>query len=110
MTLKVASSLHFEVEGCIILATQNVRDQMVPKEQWETRSSDKYKNINHLNIFNQTPMDEINTLEGASSFKLCDETASEESLTNHIELIKLSMVSTTHKKIIKNVTGYPTMF
>ena len=55
-------------------------------------------------------MHEINTLKGASSLKVSDKTASEESLTNHIELIKLSMVSTTHKKIIKNVTGYPTMF
>ena len=110
MTLKVASSLHFEVEGCIILATQNVRDQMVPKEQWETTSSDKDKNINHLNIFNQTPMDEINTLKGASSFKVCNETASEESLTNQIELSKFLVVDTTYKKIITNVTEYTTMY
>ena len=47
-------------------------------------SSDKDKNINNLNIFNQTPMDEINTLKEASSLELCDETISEESLTNHI--------------------------
>ena len=50
---------------------------MVPKEQWETRSSDKDKNIKQLNIFNQTPMDEINTLKGTSSFKVCNEIASE---------------------------------
>ena len=35
-----------------VIGTPNVRDQMVPKEQWETRSSNKDKNINHLNIFN----------------------------------------------------------
>ena len=45
---------------------------MVPKEQLETRSSDKDNNINHLNISNQTPIDEINTLKGASSLKVCD--------------------------------------
>ena len=45
------------------------------------RSSDKDKKINNLKIFNQTPMDEINTLQGVSSFKVFDETASEESLT-----------------------------
>ena len=73
-------------------------------------SSNKEKNINHFNIFNQTPMDEINTLKGASSLKVRDKTANEESLTNQIELSKLSMVSTTHKKIITNVTGYPAMF
>ena len=55
-------------------------------------------------------MYEINTLKGASSLKVSDKTASEESLTNQIELSKLSMVSTTHKKIITNVTGYPAMF
>jgi len=81
----------------------------VPKEQPETRSSDKDDNINHLKIFNQTPIDEINTLKGASSLKVCDETANEESLTNQIELGKLSVVSMTYKKSITNVTEYPTM-
>ena len=55
-------------------------------------------------------MDEINTLKGASSLKVCDETATEKFLTNQIELSKLSVVSTTYKKSIKNVTEYPTMF
>ena len=55
-------------------------------------------------------MYEINTLKGASSLKVSDKTASEESLTNQIELSMLSVVSTTHKKIITKVTGYPTMF
>ena len=55
-------------------------------------------------------MYEINTLKGASSLKVSDKTASEESLTNQIELSKLSVVSTTYTKIITNVTGYPTMF
>ena len=55
-------------------------------------------------------MYEINTLKGASSLKVSDKTASEESLTNQIELSNLSMVSTTHKKIITNVTGYLAMF
>jgi len=63
-----------------------------------------------LNNFNQAPMDEINTLKGASSLKVCDETASEESLTNQIELSKFSVVDTTYKKIITNVIEYPTVF
>ena len=50
----------------------------------ERRSSDKDNNINNLNIFNQTPIDEINTLKGASYLRVCDETTSEEYLTNHI--------------------------
>ena len=45
---------------------------MVPEEELETRSRDKDMNINHLNIFFQTPIDEINTLKGASSLKVCD--------------------------------------
>ena len=53
---------------------------MVPKEQRDTRPSNKDNNINHLNIFNQTPIDEINTIKGASSLKVCDETATEDSL------------------------------
>jgi len=55
-------------------------------------------------------MDKINTLKGASSLKVCDETASEESLTNQIELSKFSVVDTTYKKIITNVIEYPTVF
>ena len=54
-------------------------------------------------------MDEINALKGASSLKVCDETANEESLTNQIELSKLLVVATPYKKIITNVTKYPTM-
>ena len=82
---------------------------MVPMEQLETRSSDKDENINHLKIFSQTPIDEINTLKGTSSLKVCDEIANEESLTNQIELSKLSVVSMTYKKSITNVTVYITM-
>ena len=63
-----------------------------------------------MNNFNQAPMDKINTLKGASSLKVCDETASEESLTNQIELSKFSVVDTTYKKIITNVIEYPTVF
>ena len=55
-------------------------------------------------------MDKINTLKGASSLKVCDETASEESLTNQIELSKFSVVDTTYKNIITNVIEYPTVF
>ena len=54
-------------------------------------------------------MDEIHTYKCTSSLKVCDETANGESLTNHIELSKLSVVSTTYKKSITNVTEYPTM-
>ena len=49
-------------------------------------------------------MDEINTLKGTSSSKVCDKTAKEDSLNNQIELSKLSVVITTYKKIITNVT------
>ena len=94
-------STHKDINVLQVVAIQYVRDQMVPKEQPETRSSDKDENINHLKIFNQIPMDEINALKGASSLKVCDETANEESLTNQIELSKLLVVSTTYKKIIK---------
>ena len=76
----------------------------------ERRSSDKDNNINNLNIFNQTPIDEINTLKGASYLKVCDETTSEEYFTNHIKLSKLSVVSTTYNNIVTNVIEYPTMF
>ena len=82
---------------------------MVPKEQPDTRSSDKDENIDHLNIFNQTTMDEINTLKCASSLKVCAETANEESSTNQIELSKLSIVAMTYQKSITNVIEYPTM-
>ena len=82
---------------------------MVSNEQSETRSSDKDENINHLKIFNQTPMYEINTLKGTSSLKVSDKTANEESLINQIELSKLLVVSMTYKKSITNVTEYPTM-
>ena len=54
-------------------------------------------------------MDEINALKGTSSFNACDETANEDSLTNHMELSKLSVVAMTYKKSITNVTEYPTM-
>ena len=76
------SPTHKDINVLQVVAIQYVRDQMVPMEQLETRSSDKHENINHLNIFSQTPIDEINTLKGASSLKVCDETANEESLTN----------------------------
>ena len=51
-------------------------------------------------------MDEINTLKGASSLKICDEIANEESLTNQIELSKLLVVAMTYKNNITNVTKY----
>ena len=54
-------------------------------------------------------MDETNTLKGASSLKVCDEIANEESLTNQIELSKLSVVSMTYKNNITNVAEYLTM-
>ena len=55
-------------------------------------------------------MDEINTLKSASSLKVCEETVNEASLTNHIKLSKLSVVSMTYKKSVKNVTvENPTM-
>ena len=103
------SPTHKDINVLQVVAIQYVRDQMVPMEQLETRSSDKDENINHLNIFIQNPIDEINTLKGASSLKVCDEIVNEESLTNQIELSKLSVVSTTYKKSITNVTEYPTM-
>ena len=73
---------HEDINILQVVAIQYVWDQIVPKEQPETRSSDKDENINNINIFNQTPMDEINTLKGASSLRVCDETANEDSLTN----------------------------